>query len=166
MGRPLPKNRAQDVEYNAVTPGALRALRVHLLRGRLLDEGDTEHAAPVAIVTRAFVHQNFPTEDPIGRRIVIAYGTNPPWGRRIVGVVDDFKMESLTEAPMAQVVVPFYQDVMPMFQVVARTRASTAQVSERCRRPSTRSIVRFRRLARTRMLPLSPVSARARRPLR
>ncbi|HET6274814.1 MAG TPA: ADOP family duplicated permease [Candidatus Cybelea sp.] len=129
VGRRQPKNRAQDVEYNAVTPGALQALRVHLLRGRLLDDGDSEHSAPVAIVTKAFVRQNFPTEDPIGRRIVIAYGANPPWGRRIVGVIDDFKMESLTEAPMAQVVVPFYQDVMPTFQVVARTRAGTPHVA-------------------------------------
>ncbi len=129
VGRPLPKNGKQVVEYNAVTPGALRSLRVHLTRGRLIDEGDTEHAAPVAIVTKEFVRQNFRSTNPIGQRIVIAYGANPAWGRRIVGVVDNFKMESLTEEPMAQVVVPFYQDVMPMFQIVGRTRASTSQVS-------------------------------------
>jgi putative ABC transport system permease protein len=129
VGHPPPKNGKQDVEYNAVTPEALQSLRVHLLRGRLFDDGDTERSAPVAIVTKAFVRQNFPVSSPIGERIVIAYGVNPPWGRRIVGVIDDFKMESLTEAPMAQVVVPYSQDVMPMFQVVARTHASTVQVS-------------------------------------
>jgi putative ABC transport system permease protein len=129
VGRALPKSRKQTVEYNAVTPGALQSLRVHLLRGRLIDDGDTERSAPVALVTKAFVRQNFPASDPIGQRIVIAYGVNPPWGRRIVGVIDDFKMESLTEQPMAQVVVPFYQDVMPMFQVVGRTRANPKQIS-------------------------------------
>ncbi len=129
VGRALPKNRKKIVEYNAVTPGALQSLRVHLLRGRLIDDGDTERSAPVALVTKAFVRQNFPVGDPIGQRIVIAYGVNPPWGRRIVGVIDDFKMESLTEQPMAQVVVPFYQDVMPMFQVVGRTRANPKRIS-------------------------------------
>ena len=129
VGRPPLKNRKQDVEYNALTPGALQSLRVRLLRGRLINGADTEHSAPVAIVTKAFVRQNFPAGDPIGQRIVIAYNASPRWGRRIVGVIDDFKMESLTEAPMAQVVVPFYQDVMPGFQVVGRTRAQPEQVA-------------------------------------
>ncbi|HEV3089913.1 MAG TPA: ADOP family duplicated permease [Candidatus Cybelea sp.] len=129
MGRPAPRNANQTVEYNAVTPGALQSLRLHLLRGRLINDADTEHSPPVALVTKAFVQQNFPTGDPIGQRVVIAYGVNPPWGRTIVGVVDDFKMESLTEAPMAQIIVPFFQDVMPMFQVVARTRDTPPEVS-------------------------------------
>ena len=112
-----------------MTPGGLQSLRLHLLRGRLIDDGDTERSAPVAVVTKAFVRQNFSNGNPIGQRIVIAYGANPPWGRTIVGVVDDFKMESLTESPMAQVIVPFYQDVMPMFQVVGRTHRDAAAVS-------------------------------------
>jgi hypothetical protein len=128
-GRPLDPKHKQTVEYNAVTPGGLQSLGLHLLQGRPIGDGDTELSAPVAIVTKAFVRRNFPNRNPIGQRIVIAYGANPSWGRTIVGVVDDFKMESLTEAPMAQVIVPFYQDVMPMFQVVGRTRGDAAQVS-------------------------------------
>ncbi len=128
-GRPALPTRKQTVEYNAVTPGALQSLRVRLLRGRSFAAGDTEHAAPVALVTKAFARANFPSSDPIGQRIIIAYGVNPPSGRTIVGVVDDFKMESLTEAPMAQVIVPFYQDVSPVFQVVARTQATPVQAS-------------------------------------
>jgi putative ABC transport system permease protein len=128
-GRRVDPKHKQTVEYNAVTPGALHSLGLHLLQGRLIDDGDTERSAPVAVVTKAFVRQNFRGGNPIGRRIVIAYGANPSWGRAIVGVVDDFKMESLTEAPMAQVIVPFYQDVVPVFQVVGRTRGDAAQVS-------------------------------------
>lgn len=123
MGRGPVVGRPRDVEYDAVTPGALTSLRLKLLRGRLLDERDTDGAAPVALVTKAFARENFPTTDPIGQRIVIAYGKNPPWGRRIVGVVDDFKMESLTEDPLAQVIVPLYQDMNPSFQIVGRSRA-------------------------------------------
>jgi putative ABC transport system permease protein len=128
-GHPRVSGGKQTVEYNAVTPGALRSLRVHLLRGRLIDDQDTERSAPVAIVTKAFARQKFPSGNPLGQRIVIAYGANPPWGRTIVGVVDDFKMESLTEAPMAQVVVPLYQDVTPTFQIVGRTHATSARLA-------------------------------------
>jgi predicted permease len=128
-GRRIDPKHKQTVEYNAVTPGGLQSLRLHLLQGRLIGDGDTERSAPVAVVTKAFVRQNFPNGNPIGQRIVIAYGANPPWGRTIVGVVDDFKMESLTETPMAQVIVPFYQDVMPMFQVVGRTHRDATAVS-------------------------------------
>jgi hypothetical protein len=128
-GRPRISGGKQTVEYNAVTPGSLRSLRVHLLSGRLIDDRDTEHSAPVAIVTKAFARQNFPSGDPLGQRIVIAYGANPSWGRTIVGVVDDFKMESLTEAPMAQVVVPLYQDMTPTFQVVGRTHETSGRLA-------------------------------------
>jgi len=128
-GRPRVAGAKSTVEYNAVTPGALQSLRLHLLRGRLINGGDTEHSPPVAVVTKAFARESFPSGNPIGQRIVIAYGANPPWGRTIVGVVDDFKMESLTEAPMAQVIVPLYQDMMPTFQVVGRTRASNERLA-------------------------------------
>lgn len=130
MGRAPVIGRQQDVEYNAVTPGALASLRLKLLRGRSLDEHDSDEAAPVALVTNAFARENFPTSDPIGQRIVIAYGKNPPWGRRIVGIVDDFKMESLTEDPMAQVIVPLYQDMSPTFQIVGRSRAGHAVLGD------------------------------------
>jgi hypothetical protein len=120
----------RDVEYNAVTAGAVRSLRLRLLRGRLIDENDTERSVPVAFVTQAFARENFPSSDPIGQRLAIAYGANPPWGREIVGIVADFKMESLAEPPLAQVIVPFYQDVSPTFQIVGRSRAPHAELAK------------------------------------
>jgi putative ABC transport system permease protein len=129
VDRPVDRKQNQTVDYNAVTAGGLRSLRLHLLTGRLIGDGDNERTAPVAIVTRAFARKNFPNGSPIGRRIVIAYGANPPWGRTIVGIVDDFKMEALTAEPTPQVIVPFFQDVQPTFQIVARTRAANAQTA-------------------------------------
>jgi putative ABC transport system permease protein len=126
-GRPVDRRQNQSVEYNAVTAGGLQSLRLHLLHGRLIGDGDNERTAPVAIVTKGFVRENFPSGNPIGRRIVIAYGAYPAWGRTIVGVVDDFKMEALTADPAPQVIVPFFQDAQPTFQIVARTRADNAQ---------------------------------------
>jgi putative ABC transport system permease protein len=127
IGRPRAPGQPKDVEYNAVTAGGLQSLRLRLLRGRIFDERDDERSEPVAVVTKAFARENFPGGiDPIGQRVVIAFGSNPSWGRKIVGIVDDFKMESLTEQKLPQVIVPLYQDMSMSFQIVARSGANRA----------------------------------------
>jgi putative ABC transport system permease protein len=126
VGRPRASGRPKDVEYNAVTPGGLQSLRVRLLRGRLIDERDDAGSEPIAVVTKAFARENFPGGDPLGQRVVIAFDQIPSWGRKIVGIVDDFKMQSLTEPPLPQIVVPLYQDMSTSFQIVARSGANHA----------------------------------------
>ena len=77
--------------YHAATPQYFRVMRIPLRRGRLLAEGDTREAPPVAVVNEAFVRTVFPGEDPIGRRIRIGVraADGDPELFEIVGVVGD-----------------------------------------------------------------------------
>src|SRR5579884_117696 len=115
-------NAAQSAEYDSMTPSALRLFGFKLLHGRLFDERDNMQARRVALITKTFVKQFFPHSNPLGRTIIVGYeGSSEP--RTIVGVIEDYKAESLTETPLPQIVVPIAQDIVPNFQIVGRSSA-------------------------------------------
>jgi predicted permease len=111
-GKPEPPPEDDRVAFiRSVTPGALSALGVKLSKGRLLAPSDNRRdAEPVALVNEEFVRQQFPNEDPIGKRFLVTvdlgYGS-PYW--RIVGVVKDVRFASLTESAGADVYLPHAQ---------------------------------------------------------
>jgi predicted permease len=71
-----------------VTPGYFSALRIPVLRGRALNEGDSSTAPMVIVVNQAFVKRYSPDEDPIGRQI------SSGGVRTIVGVVGDIQQKA------------------------------------------------------------------------
>jgi putative ABC transport system permease protein len=107
-GRPEPKPGEETYAgIRAVSPGYLATVRIPLLRGRTLTPSDDVGPVPVAVVNQAFVQENFPNEDPMGRRVRIktdqGFGS-PYW--MIVGVVADIRSESLRRAPVPEIYVP------------------------------------------------------------
>jgi putative ABC transport system permease protein len=92
--------------YMRTTPGFFEAMRIPVLRGRALDERDTEVAAPVAVVSRTLALRLFGTGDPIGRRL----RTEPSVSREIVGVVGDVRSDQSPPEPGAILYVPIGQD--------------------------------------------------------
>jgi predicted permease len=94
-GRPPPD--PADETYGAVhpvTPGYFHTLEIPVLRGRGIEAGDRMETVPVAVVSRSFVQENFPDEDPLGKRfgVTSSFGyrdPNPTW--TVVGVVPDVK---------------------------------------------------------------------------
>jgi predicted permease len=70
-----------------VTPDFFGVLQIPIRRGRTLGSSDSHAAAPVIVVSDAFVRTYSSDEDPIGRRIRIA-GSD----REIVGVVGDIQV--------------------------------------------------------------------------
>ncbi len=117
-------NVTLTAEYDAMTPSALRLFGFTLLQGRMFDERDNTNARRVALITKAFARKFFRGSNPIGRSINVGYNGNMP--RTVVGVIDDYKAETLTETPLAQIVVPIAQDIAPNFQIVGRSHASSA----------------------------------------
>ncbi len=65
--------------------------------GRDFTAADTVDSPKVAIVSEALVRQQYPNEDPIGKRIAIAIGraARSRSNAEIVGVVGDITMVSL-----------------------------------------------------------------------
>jgi putative ABC transport system permease protein len=89
-GQPLAEGvEPPQVEARVATPGLFAALRLPLLRGRGLEDADTEEGREVAVVSRAFAGRFWPGQDPIGRRFRVVSGdADTPW-LAVVGVSGD-----------------------------------------------------------------------------
>ena len=92
---PRPQAEKPGVVYTTVSPGYFETLGIPVKSGRSLAETDHETAPPVVVVNEAFVERYFPTENPIGKRILL---NRPILGKNafeetiraeIVGVVGD-----------------------------------------------------------------------------
>jgi putative ABC transport system permease protein len=108
---PAPENRPQ-AGYSEVSTNAFSTLKIPLLKGRYLDDHDTETAPWVIVVNEEFVHQFLPNEDPIGQQILLRYDPYPVdeiRPRQIVGVVGNVKHFGLGRQTPPFVYAPFTQ---------------------------------------------------------
>jgi putative ABC transport system permease protein len=123
-GRPPAEPGARMyASMHSVTPAYFETMRVPLLRGRSIERSDRTGTLPVAVVSETFVQENFPGEDPMGKRFEVSadfgYGA-PKW--TIVGVAGDVR-RSLTGAPRGDVYVPLGQYGPGQLTVTMRTAA-------------------------------------------
>jgi predicted permease len=110
-----------------VIPGYFEAMRIPLLRGRLLNEGDLAAGAPSVIVVNEEMARRFwPGEDPIGKRL--KYGLDPaapvPW-KTVVGVVADMRRQRLDEPAIPYM---FQPGVVSQMDIAVRTAGDPEQL--------------------------------------
>jgi putative ABC transport system permease protein len=94
-----PDDPAPPLTEDQVVPGYFEAMRIPLLRGRLLQESDlAEGAPPVIVINEEMARRFWPGQDPVGRRL--KYGLDPaaknPW-KTVVGIVADMRRQRLDE---------------------------------------------------------------------
>jgi putative ABC transport system permease protein len=123
-GRPHAEPGARSyASMHSITPSYFKTMRIPLLRGRAIETTDRTGTLPVAVVSETFVSENFPGEDPIGKRFEVSadfgYGA-PVW--TIVGVAGDVR-GSLTGTPRADVYVPLGQYGPGQLTVTMRSAA-------------------------------------------
>jgi predicted permease len=105
-GRPLPVKPEEVMIAHSpeIVPGYFQAMGIPLLRGRLLDAGDTAEKPRVAVIDEAMARAYWPGQDPLGARIRRASyrkrGDDPanPWFT-VVGIVGTVRQSSLDAAP-------------------------------------------------------------------
>jgi putative ABC transport system permease protein len=112
--------------FNTVSPGYFRTLGIPLLGGRDFLESDRENAVAVAIVSKAFAERYLPGhQDPVGRRLLFGSGD----AATIVGVVGDFRRDSLDQPPEPMLFMPYRQFSLPFMTVVVRSAGSSSAVT-------------------------------------
>jgi len=108
---------ANALQY-VVEPEYLKTMRIPLLRGRFISEGDDEHSARIAVIDTSLAQKYFAGQDPIGKHInVLDFNsdpTQPIWMQLVVvGVVGHVKQWGLAadaaQPLQAQVYRPFMQ---------------------------------------------------------
>jgi predicted permease len=104
---PEPGKKSPASGRNFVGTDYFTTMRIPVLRGRALNEQDSETVPLVAVVNESMAQRLWPGEDPIGRRFF--YDKSPDRPLEVVGVVQDGKYEWIFEdqemhfyAPLAQ----------------------------------------------------------------
>jgi predicted permease len=126
-----------ETDYRIVSPGYFEAMKIRLLRGRLINDSDGPDNQLVAVVDSDFANRFWPNKDPLGQRIgfnrIPGGDPNKPqmqW-RTIVGVVQHVANYSLDKRGREQAYVANAQRPFgrTMTLVVRATGDPTALVS-------------------------------------
>ena len=97
------------MQYRVISPDYFRVMKMIIQRGRPFGESDTANSEPVIIVNETFARSNFHGVEPLGQQLCAGCEYGDPTMRRIVGVTNETKQKSLTEAAPAAVFVPLIQ---------------------------------------------------------
>jgi putative ABC transport system permease protein len=131
----------REAVMNMTTPQFLNTMKIRLLRGRFLNEGDRADSSKVAVVDENLANQVFPGQDPIGQRI--KFGENEkPMILEVVGVVSHVKQYGLDEAnpvqmqfyvPLSQSHPLYISDALRHVTFVVRSSNASESISKSIR---------------------------------
>jgi putative ABC transport system permease protein len=132
---------APPLTEDQIVPGYFEAMRIPLLRGRLLQESDlAPGAAQVIVINEEMARRFWPGQDPIGKRL--KYGLDPgadrPW-KTVVGVVADMRRQRLDEPAIPYM---FQPGVNPQMDLAIRT-AGDPELSREAIRAEIRAMDPF-----------------------
>jgi putative ABC transport system permease protein len=127
-----PDDPAPPLTEDRVVPGYFEAMRIPLLRGRLLRDSDLDANAPQVIVINEEMARRFwPGEDPLGKRL--KYGLDPaanrPW-KTVVGVVADMRRQRLDEPAIPYM---FMAGVVSQMDIAVRAMGDPERLREAIR---------------------------------
>lgn len=125
--------RAKSATFYQISPGFLSTLGIPLLNGRDFNWRDNANAPRVAIVNRAFARQILRTEQPVGKAFRHGPGAHGALVR-VIGLVEDGKYESLTEAPRPALFWPMAQQYNATTTLVVKSPRPSAEVLRQIRR--------------------------------
>lgn len=131
QGHPdLPEEQLPQGDYRIITPGALEALGIEVVRGRGLRDSDRAETSRVLLVNEAMARRLWPGEEAVGKTIEIHYITSEPW--QVVGVVEDTRHQAMAALPSPQMFVPLAQAdwVFNYMQVVVKEEGTVPDVRE------------------------------------
>jgi putative ABC transport system permease protein len=126
-GRP-PTTRGR-ANYRSVSPNYFRAMSIPMMQGRSFTERDIEGAASAIIVNQALAQENFPGENPVGKRITFGGPANEPiqWSE-IVGVVANVRSLELREEAEPELYFSSLQNPFEGMSLVVRSVGEPAGV--------------------------------------
>jgi putative ABC transport system permease protein len=118
-GHPEAANAGYSPDYNVVSPGYFKAMRIPLIAGRFFTQSDTADAPKVVIINQTLARQFWPDQDAVGQRVSFD-GPKGPWCE-IAGVVRDVKQHALWRPSSPMVYVPYAQDPWTFMTLVVRS---------------------------------------------
>jgi predicted permease len=107
---PSPGQQAHGAGCNFVSPGYFRTMRIALLRGRDINETDTQNSPHVAVTNQVMAERFWPGKDPVGKQFRLKEDPSHPV--EVVGVVRNSRTEGFPSPEGPFFYVPFAQKRM------------------------------------------------------
>ncbi len=159
-GRP-PLAPGAQTRHREIAGDYFRAMRVPVIAGRALGDGDRAGAPNVVVINAALARTYFKGDDPIGRRVAFERipDSTSVW-RTIVGVVGDERQASLAQEADPEITAPHQQEPRAAMTLLVRTGGNPASVGPAVRRivagiDPTLAIASMRSLEEVRALSLA-----------
>jgi macrolide transport system ATP-binding/permease protein len=127
-----PGDRGTPISATWVDDRYFTTLNVPLLRGRNFTTGDTASSTKVAIVNDAFVRRYWPGQDALGKRFRSRTADGPEF--QVVGVVGDYKVETVGENPTPYIHYALGQRQFTGEVMIARTSTDAGALLSAMRR--------------------------------
>jgi predicted permease len=128
----LPASRRIGTARFDVSSEYFETMGTRILQGRGIEATDTARAPLVAVINETFAKRVFRTSAPLGRRFKDG-GHGNDWVE-VVGVAEDGKYQSLSEAPRPAVFEAISQNYQATISLVARSSLPSGQVVAEIRR--------------------------------
>jgi len=120
-GRPVEPEKQPTGMYQLATGSYFETLRIPLVAGRLLTEGDGPDTTKVAVISRRMADRWWKNQSPLGQHIKLGLAdSKSPW-LTIVGVVADTVHNPYDREPRRVLYVPFQQAPALWMDVGIRT---------------------------------------------
>ncbi len=113
---PPPSGEEPRADIRSATEGYFEAMKIPLLRGRVIAERDREDSPHVLLINETLARRYFVDEDPVGKII-----DNPHGKAEVIGVVADVHHYGLDSDPRPELYLAFSQNVFNGMSVVVRT---------------------------------------------
>ena len=130
--KPVPPRA--DIPTSAFVPisgGYFKTMGMTLHQGREFEARDVFAAERVVIVNETFAKRMWPGENPLGKQVKQGWPETSeefaPW-RRVVGVVNDVKLNGVDRDTPMQAFLPFAQNPSRSIALVVRTSVDAASV--------------------------------------
>jgi predicted permease len=122
--------------YDSVSTSFFGTLRIPLLAGRTFVETDNSDAPRVIVLSESAAKKFFPTENPIGRRLVLPPTPQQPNALplEVIGVVGDVPRNGLDAATPYQVYAPLNQRAWPFATLLVRSPLPVETITQTVQR--------------------------------
>jgi predicted permease len=127
-----PGDRMPSLQTTQVSPEYFDTLGIPILEGRTFASSDTPDSPGVVVVNETMARRFWPRESAIGRRLQLRGPEGPSF--EIVGVVADYKVQTVGEQPTPYIHFAQRQRRDPFQMVLVRTRGDAGALLSDLRR--------------------------------
>jgi putative ABC transport system permease protein len=119
-----------SVRYTPASEDFLRTLRIPVRAGRGFTIEDRTSATPLVLINEAAARKFWPGQSPIGAHVRLGPDQSVPWSE-VIGVVGDYRQETLDDAPPPLAITFSHQDAWGAMTLSVRTNDAAPEARKK-----------------------------------